>query len=157
MRSFNLLGLPMKEDRQDLIKWSHQLKDRDPGDPRLTPLAKAATESIKTYLAELLTERRRNPREDLLTHLVTSEIEGVPFAESDIKPTAEIVGLIFVLFLAGVETTAGLTSTLFRLLAETPINELCCYRTRTSFPTRWRRRSATPPRCRSLAVPPRER
>jgi cytochrome P450 len=44
----------------------------------------------------------------------------VPFAESDIKPASEIVGLMFVLYLAGVETTAGLTSTLFRLLAENP-------------------------------------
>ena len=51
---------------------------------------------------------------------VTSEIDGVPFAEADIKPVSEIVGLMFVLFLAGVETTAGLTSTLFRALAENP-------------------------------------
>ena len=117
---FNLLGMPTGEERQDLIKWSHQLKDREPDDPRLTPVAKAATEDIKSYVAELLMERRRNPREDLLTHLVTSEIDGVPFAEPDIKPTAEIVGLMFVLFLGGVETTAGLVSTLFRLLGENP-------------------------------------
>lgn len=117
---FNLLGLPMEEDRQDLIRWSHQLKDREPGDPRLTPVAKAATASIKGYLADLLAERRRDPRDDLLTHLVASEIDGVPFAESDIEPASEIVGLMFVLFLAGVETTAGLTSTLFRALAENP-------------------------------------
>jgi cytochrome P450 len=117
---FSLLGMPMKEDRQDLIEWSHKLKDREPGDPRLTPVAKAATERIKQYLAELLAERRRNPLGDLLTHLVTSEIDGVPFAEADIKPAEEIVGLMFVLFLAGVETTAGLTSTLFRALAENP-------------------------------------
>jgi len=117
---FNLLGMPMKEARQDLIKWSHQLKDREPGDPRLTPVAKAATEHIKQYLAELLAERRRNPVGDLLTHLVNSEIDGVPFAEADIKPASEIVGLMFLLFLAGVETTAGLTSTLFRALAENP-------------------------------------
>jgi cytochrome P450 len=117
---FNLLGLPMEEDRQDLIRWSHQLKDREPDDPRVTPVAMAATESIKRYLAELLAERRRHPREDLLTHLVTAEIDGVPFAEADIEPAAEIVGLMFVLFLAGVETTAGLMSTLFRALAEHP-------------------------------------
>jgi cytochrome P450 len=86
---FNLLGLPMKVDRQDLINWSHQLKDREPGDPRLTPVAKAATESIKIYLAEPHTERRSNPREDLLSHLVNSEIDGVPFAESDIKPAGK--------------------------------------------------------------------
>jgi cytochrome P450 len=116
---FNLLGLPI-EDRDDLIRWSHQLKDRQPDDPRLTPTATAATTNIKSYLARLLADRRLHPRDDLLTHLVTSQIDGVPLAEADIEPASEIIGLMFVLFLAGVETTAGLASTLFKALALFP-------------------------------------
>jgi cytochrome P450 len=119
---FNLLGLPSARERgrEQLERWVHELKDREPDDPRLTPVAKAATAGIQSYFVELLNERRRNPREDLVTHLVTAEIDGVPFAEEHLTPASEILGLMTVLFLGGVETTAGLTGTLFKLLAENP-------------------------------------
>jgi cytochrome P450/ferredoxin-NADP reductase len=119
---FNLVGLPSAREtgRDQLEKWVHELKDRRPGDARLTPVARAATAGIQNYFVELLSERRRNPREDLLTHLVHADIDGAPFAEEHITATSEILGLMTVLFLGGVETTAGLTSTLFKLLAENP-------------------------------------
>jgi cytochrome P450 len=118
---FDLLGLPADgPERQQLIDWSHLLKDRAEGSTALTPVALKATREYREYMAELLMERRRNPRHDLLTHIVQSEIDGVPFADEHIEPTAEIVGLTVVLFLAGIETTSGLISTLFRELAEHP-------------------------------------
>jgi len=98
----------------------HELKDRKPDDARLTPVAKAATAGIQAYFADLLHERRARPRADLVTHIVTAEIEGVPFAEEDFGPASEVLGLMMVLFLGGVESTAGLTGTLFKLLAENP-------------------------------------
>lgn len=55
-----------------------------------------------------------------MSHLVQSEIDGVPFADEHLTPTAEILGLMMVLFLGGVESTAGLVGTLFKLLAEHP-------------------------------------
>jgi ferredoxin-NADP reductase len=55
-----------------------------------------------------------------VTHIVTAEIDGVPFAEEDFGPASEVLGLMMVLFLGGVESTAGLTGTLFKLLAENP-------------------------------------
>ena len=116
---FNLLGLP-KEDYPHLIAWSHELKDRLPNDPRLTPVAKAATANLWNYFAQLLRERRAHPREDLITHMVTAHIGGKPFAEPEIHPESEIVRLAFVLFMAGIETTAGLLSAVFRALAEYP-------------------------------------
>jgi cytochrome P450/ferredoxin-NADP reductase len=119
---FNVLGLPSSREagRDQLERWVHELKDRAPDDARLTPLAKAATEGIKSYFVELLHERRRHPRADLVTHLVQADIDGVPFADTDITPASEILGLMMVLFLGGVESTSGLTSTLFKLLAENP-------------------------------------
>ena len=83
-------------------------------------MAKAATTGIQSYFADLLHERRARPRTDLVTHLVTAEIDGVPFAEEDFGPASEVLGLMMVLFLGGVESTAGLTGTLFKLLAENP-------------------------------------
>ena len=119
---FDVLGLPgaREEGREQLTRWVHELKDRTPGDPRLTPVAKAATEGIRRYFVDLLEERRRAPRADLVSHLVQSKIDGIPFADEHLTPAAEILGLMMVLFLGGVESTAGLVATVFKLLAEHP-------------------------------------
>jgi cytochrome P450/ferredoxin-NADP reductase len=119
---FDLLGLPTARDkgREQLNRWIHELKDRKPDDSRLTPVAKAATAGIQSYFTGLLRERRARPRADLVTHIVTAEIGGVPFAEADFGPASEVLGLMMVLFLGGVESTAGLIGTLFKLLAENP-------------------------------------
>src|SRR5712672_1533685 len=103
---FDLLGRPpaRAQGREQLNRWVHELKDRKPDDSRLTPVAKAATAGIQAYFTDLLHERRARPRADLVTHMVA----------------AEILGLMMVLFLGGVESTAGLIGTLFKLLAENP-------------------------------------
>src|SRR4029079_5531112 len=51
---------------------------------------------------------------------VRSDIDGVPFVSEEVTPTSEVSGLMMVLFLGGVESTAGLTGNLFKLLAENP-------------------------------------
>lgn len=121
---FRVLGLPGKEEdpqrRAQLDVWVHQLKDRKPGDQRLTPIATAATEGIRQYFIDLLNDRRANPRDDVVSHLVQAEINGVPFCDDHVEPGAEILGLMMVLFLGGVESTAGLIATVFKLLAENP-------------------------------------
>jgi cytochrome P450/ferredoxin-NADP reductase len=119
---FDLLGLPAarSQGRDQLNRWIHELKDRRPDDSRLTPVAKAATAGIQAYFVDLLHERRARPRADLVTHIVTAEIDGVPFAEEDFGPASEVLGLMMVLFLGGVESTSGLIGTLFKLLAENP-------------------------------------
>lgn len=118
---FDVLGLPTSgSDREDLVAWSHGLKDRADDDPRLTPVAWDALHHTKDYLASVLTERRRSPREDLLSTLATAETDGVPFADPVITRDSEIVGLAFVLFMAGVESTAALLSTVFHELARHP-------------------------------------
>ena len=91
-----------------------------PGTPHLTPDARAATVGIQQYFIDLITERRRRQREDLVTNLGRAEIDGVPFAEEHIGDASEVMGLMLVLFLGGVESTAGLSATMFKLLAENP-------------------------------------
>jgi cytochrome P450 len=119
---FHVLGLPaaQEEGREQLARWVHELKDRRPDDPRLTPVAKAATAGIQDYFLQLLEDRRRHPREDLVSHLVHADIDGVPFADDPLTRGSEIMGLMMVLFLGGVESTAGLTGSFFKLLAENP-------------------------------------
>jgi cytochrome P450 len=119
---FTVLGLPSaaEEGRAQLDRWVHELKDRRPDDPSLTPVAKAATKGIQNFFVELLEDRRRHPREDVVSQLVRAEIDGQPFADEHLEPASEILGLMMVLFLGGVESTAGLTGSLFKLLAENP-------------------------------------
>jgi cytochrome P450 len=119
---FHLVGLPGKRDetREQLERWTDDLHGRVPGTPHLTPEAKGATAKIQQYYIDLLNERRRNPQDDLLSELVNAEIDGVPFVDGEITPTSEISGLMMVLFLGGVDSTAGLTASMFKLLAENP-------------------------------------
>ena len=119
---FDLLGLPQarEEGRASLQRWIHELKDREPDNPNLTPVSRAATDGINAYFIELLNERRANPRQDLVSHLVHATIGEQAFADAEITPESEIMGLMRVLFLGGVESTAGLTGSAFKLLAEHP-------------------------------------
>jgi cytochrome P450/ferredoxin-NADP reductase len=125
---FHVMGLPGRHEqdplerarREQLEHWTHELKDRVPGTPHLTPVARAATAGVQQYFIDLLEERRRSSREDLVTTMVRADIDGVPFVGDQVTPTSEVSGLMMILFLGGVESTAGLTGTLFKLLAENP-------------------------------------
>ncbi|WP_018334056.1 cytochrome P450 [Actinomycetospora chiangmaiensis] len=125
---FHLMGFPGRADATDeqlarraqLETWTHELKERIPGTPHLGPKAKAATAGVQQYFIDVLNERRHEHRDDLLTKMVTADIDGTPFVPDDITPVSEVSGLMTILFLGGVESTAGLTGTLFKLLAENP-------------------------------------
>jgi cytochrome P450/ferredoxin-NADP reductase len=125
---FHLMGMPGRHEkdpvertrREQLENWTHELKDRVPGTPHLTPVARAATAGVQQHFIDLLEDRRRASREDLVTKFVQADIDGVPFVDAQVTPTSEVSGLMMILFLGGVESTAGLTGTLFKLLAENP-------------------------------------
>ncbi|MEQ3552752.1 cytochrome P450 [Pseudonocardia nematodicida] len=125
---FHLMGLPGRGDetpeqqrrRLQLEQWTHDLKDRIPGTPHLGPRAKEATGKVQQYFIDVLNERRALHRDDLMTRMVTAEIDGEPFVSDEITPVSEISGLMMILFLGGVESTAGLVGTLFRLLSQNP-------------------------------------
>jgi cytochrome P450 len=56
------------------------------------------------YLAEVLAQRRNEPREDLLSALLAAEIDGERLSD------AELIGFGFLLLVAGNETTTNLIS-----------------------------------------------
>ena len=118
---FEVLGLPKarEEGREDLQRWIHELKDRRPDDPNLTPVARTATDGINAYFSKLLNDRREHPRQDIVTHLVAEIDRGAVLTRRS-SAGSEIMGLMRVLFLGGVESTAGLTASAFKLLAEHP-------------------------------------
>lgn len=71
----------------------------------------AASQTLHEYFAEILTERRARPREDLISTLATATIDGVLLTDE------EIFGFLRLLLPAGAETTYRLLgSLLFALL-----------------------------------------
>jgi cytochrome P450 len=99
-----MLGMPEGSDRDQLREWSHTLTKTL--DPILTPeevsAALAASEAMLAYLLEVLAWKRANPADDLLTGLLNAEDEGSVLSED------ELIDQVFLLFIAGHETTVNL-------------------------------------------------
>lgn len=97
----DLLGIPEK-DRRLFGQWSKRVAAGTSGSLvdllRATPSLRASVR----YLHGLITLRRAEPRDDLVTALLRAEEEGDKLSED------EVIGMIALLLLAGYETTMGL-------------------------------------------------
>ncbi|MDQ1458294.1 MAG: hypothetical protein QOH28_3914, partial [Actinomycetota bacterium] len=101
-----ILGLP-ERDSQQFQRWSLELismiVDWDRGI--------AATNSLRAYFAERVAERRQQPRDDLISELVETEVDGQRLTDDD------IFAFLIMLLPAGIETTyRSLGNLLFALL-----------------------------------------
>jgi cholest-4-en-3-one 26-monooxygenase len=93
----NLLGVPL-EDRGKLFDWSNQMMSYD--DPDVEGDQAVAFMEILGYSMALADERRKNPQDDIVTKLVTAELDG------DRGLTDDEFGFFMVLLaVAGNETT----------------------------------------------------
>ncbi|MGH4020050.1 MAG: cytochrome P450 [Pseudonocardiaceae bacterium] len=111
-----LLGLPT-EDRELFRTWADGLFSMqvdDPSDPELGPRIAAAMADITTYLTEHCRERRADPREDLMSALVTSEVDGRRLDDE------EAANFSMLLLLAGHITTTILLGNAVRTFDEHP-------------------------------------
>jgi cytochrome P450 len=104
-----LLGLP-GDDYQQFQRWSiailsiHSHRDR----------AIAASQELRDYLAGVLADRRRDPRNDLISDLARAELDGERLSNE------EIFSFLRLLLPAGVETTYRSTGNLLFLLLADP-------------------------------------
>jgi len=99
----DLLGVP-REDRKAFRHWSDQLIQDNPDDPVATAAAMEGGASLLAYFADLIALRRRSPQDDLLTALITAEIDGERMSED------ELFAMCVLLLVAGNETTTNLLS-----------------------------------------------
>jgi cytochrome P450 len=97
-----LLGVPA-EDQEWFKEKSTAVAQFDPTARRDAAAAGPAIE-LGRYLAEVLAERRREPRDDLLSALLAAEIDGQRLSD------VELIGFGFLLLVAGNETTTNLIS-----------------------------------------------
>ncbi len=74
----------------------------------------AVTTEMGAYLAEMMNERQRGGQKDLLTSLITAEVDGQRLS------AREILGFFQLLILAGQETTANLICNAVLCLMEHP-------------------------------------
>jgi len=96
-----LLGVPAA-DRDALRAWADTVLHREEGRADVPPAAFAATGRLLAYFRELVAERRAKPEEDLVSALLAAQIEGERLAD------AEIVAFLFLMIIAGNETTTKL-------------------------------------------------
>lgn len=104
-----LLGVP-DIGRGEFRAWADELAA--PTDPEKTEAAYAETSA---YLVGLIEDKRRTPGADLLSALIRTTDE-----DGDRLSPDELVGMAFLLLIAGYETTVGLISSGVRLLLQHP-------------------------------------
>jgi cytochrome P450 len=114
-----LLGVPV-EDAGRMGRWSDAiigLGDMVLGGDlaaRASASYRAAKEEMYPYIVDLVTLRRREPRDDLLTRLAEAEVDGERLTDE------EIFGFFQLLLLAGTETTTNLIANATLCLFEHP-------------------------------------
>jgi cytochrome P450 len=97
-----MLGVPTDRGR-DLLDWSHamvKMYEFDTSEEQAAGATQAAAE-FRDYVLELIEERRREPREDMVSALVEARVDGSQLSDP------EIVSTIIVLLNAGHEATVN--------------------------------------------------
>lgn len=112
-----LLGIP-PEDRDAVRGWSNDLLHRDPGNPHPTARGFESMARLSEYFDDALAERRRCPRDDIMTLLTRAEVyeDGERHRLSD----AEITAFFNLLATAGNETVTKFLATACYWLARNP-------------------------------------
>ena len=95
-----MLGIPLA-DREKFREWSQAAVSFTPAD-RANPAVTAKLIEFIAYMRRLVAEKRSNPGDDLLSGLVLAETEGDKLSEN------ELLSMIFLLIVAGHETTVNL-------------------------------------------------
>ncbi|MCZ8378054.1 cytochrome P450 [Mycobacterium sp. CPCC 205372] len=96
-----LMGVP-QPDRDQVRAWADGVMHRDDGVTDVPPEAIEASINLIVYYQEMVAQRRKNPTDDLTTALLEAEIDGDRLTDD------EILGFMFLMVIAGNETTTKL-------------------------------------------------
>jgi len=112
----DLLGLP-EEDQQDLVAAMRagQRSGGGVGDTSQRAMAHNPLEGLYQRFADYIDDRRREPRDDVLSGLA-----GATFPDGSLPEVADVVRIAANLFSAGQETTVRLLGSALKVLAEDP-------------------------------------
>ncbi|MEN1990520.1 cytochrome P450 family protein [Paenibacillus hubeiensis] len=107
-----MLGVPLK-DQDKFRAWSNTIME-GVSNPQMNQESDEVMKAFVDYLQELITERRNNIQQDLISDLISIEEEGDKLTEQ------ELYALVFVLIIAGHETTVNLIGNGMLALLEHP-------------------------------------
>ncbi|WP_224370296.1 cytochrome P450 [Hyalangium versicolor] len=85
-----------------------------PQDTARQEQVRTSVEELRAYLEEVIDARRHQPREDTVSALVQARVEGEALTQE------ELLSFLFLLLVAGMETTVVLLGSAMRLLRERP-------------------------------------
>lgn len=122
-----------KQDRERFHHWSDALiaVDGNLGNPEVVAAAYAAFMEYSAYVTEIIEDRRKNPRDDLVSILAGAKDDGLLKDFSNVVPgtvsaehqqlaNSELIMILVVLLVAGNETTRNAISGGMQLLIENP-------------------------------------
>jgi len=114
----DMLGVP-REDWQTLFRWTNQIVgvtdpefQVEPGDPQAS--LRRTRDALFAYFLELAHERRKAPRDDIVSVLANARLDGRPL------PPRELLSYFLLLVVAGNETTRNAASGGLLALMERP-------------------------------------
>jgi hypothetical protein len=108
-----MLGVP-ESDRDELRGWSDTILHREAGVRGVPPEGVAASGKLLQYFVSVLAERRRRPGDDLASALCAAELDGEKLSDKD------IIGFLYLLIIAGNETTTKLLANAVYWLSKHP-------------------------------------
>lgn len=102
-----LMGLPVS-DAAIFQHWETEILHLGPTE---LDRSVAAMNEVNAYFADLIADRRKNPKDDIVSNALSFKIDGVPVSDSD------LLALFLLLFMAGLDTVAMQLSYSFLHLA----------------------------------------
>ncbi len=110
------LGLPLS-DLPQFLQWRDDgiRPDVEPGDYEgAQEIRRAAGKAINTYFETAIADRRANPRDDLMSEIVHSRIDGQPLTDT------ELLGILHLLLLGGLDTVTASLDCMIAFLVTHP-------------------------------------
>lgn len=108
-----MVGLPVEES-DTFLAWASALMHTPGADAQASQIRKDASRTIYRYLAKHIDDHKTSDADDVVTALLRVQIAGRPITD------AELLEICFLLYVAGMDTVAGLMSYVIKHLAEHP-------------------------------------
>jgi len=110
----NIMGLPV-EKSDEMLAWIDTLMHTSPTEDPDYKIRYGVRTEIFGFLGDLLAQRRRQPKDDILTAIVSTELPSGRLLSGE-----EALSMTFLLYMAGLDTVAAALAYIFRYLAERP-------------------------------------
>lgn len=114
----SLLGIP-EEDQDQLRIWTEQTLHREPGETGTSAAALAASQDVFAYWNSQISEKRRNPKDDVMSDLAHATLKPVDGPERPLGD-GELFSFCLLISSAGNETVARFLGWASTLLASNP-------------------------------------